>query len=135
MGNYLKKRAIRLAPLIALAFLLLTIGPERMQRLHGWARWGVFLSFIIAFLAPMLLTRRLETALPTKNMAALEGWARTFWNSMLILNLFAFVAGSVAVVIFHNLVPVRYMILAPCANLLLIVLLWRILHPRERSER
>jgi hypothetical protein len=132
MGDYLKKRVMRLGPLIALALVVLIIGPERMQRLHGPARWAVFLSFFIALITPMLLARRSGMILPTKNMTALEGYARTLWNSILIFNVLAFVAGCVAVVIFYNVVPVRYMILAPCANLLLIVLLWRILHPRPR---
>jgi hypothetical protein len=133
MGSYLKKRLMRLGPLIVLALLVLIIGPEKMERLHGWERWAVFLTFLIAFITPMLLARRSGLALPTKNMAALEGYVRAFWNSMLIFNLFAFIAGGLAIVIFHNVVPVRYMILAPCANLLLILLVWRILHPRERG--
>ncbi len=128
MRDYLKKRMMRLGPLIALALLIVIIGPDRLQQLHGTARWAIFLCFLVALITPVLLAVRSGLGLPTKNTTALEGYARKLWNAMLIFNVLAFVAGSVAVVVFYKAVPVRYTILAPCVNLLLIILLWRILH-------
>ena len=131
-GDYLKIRMARLAPLIVLAISLFVIGRGGLERLHGPERWAMFLCFVAALMTPILFVYRSAKKSKIHASGAPEGYARTLWNGVLVFNFFAFIMGAIAAVFFSNTVPLRYTILAPGANLLLIALIWRILHPKIR---
>lgn len=135
MVNFLKRRFARLTPLIALAIFVIVVGPERMGRFPGWARWTLVLYVFLAIVVPALLGIRLDgpsTDDPNR-MAIFRSWMRRFWVSMLVLNVGAFIVGTSMILVLHNVIQVRYAILAPCANLLFILLLCWILYWSKKS--
>ncbi len=62
-------------------------------------------------------------------------YLRLLWKSLLILNVFAFVGSSIAVVLLRDAQIIRYMLLTPCACLLLIVVFWRQMARVDRPPR
>jgi hypothetical protein len=134
VGNFLKGRVIRVSPLIAFAIFILLIGPERMGRLPGWARWAMAAYVFLAIIVPALLGSRSKKASPLPNSAGIQKWARRFWISMLVTNIGAFIIGVAMILALHNVIRVRYAILAPCVNLLLIVLFSWILYSTNKPR-
>jgi hypothetical protein len=135
MGSFLKRRLVRLSPLIALAIFVIFIGPGRMGQLPGWARWAMVSYVFLAIIVPSLLGIRSGSPSAYPNtMAILRTWTHRFWISMLVLNVGAFVVGTVMILTLHNVIQVRYAILAPCANLLFILLLCWILYWSKKSK-
>jgi hypothetical protein len=135
MVNFLKRRFARLTPLIALAIFVIVVGPERMGRFPGWARWTLVLCVFLAIVVPALLGIRSDgpsTDDPNR-MAIFRSLMRRFWVSMLVLNVGAFIVGTSMILVLHNVIQVRYAILAPCANLLFILLLCWILYWSKKS--
>lgn len=134
MGNFLRKKLKRLAPLLALALVMLIIGPDRLLQLHGWQRWILLASFLAALITPVLVAARYGVVPPpTTNAASWVGYARIFWKAMLVFNGFAFLLGVAGVIMFLNVVPLRYTIIAPCINLLLVAVVWKVLDPRQAA--
>lgn len=133
MGSFLKRRFARLSPLIALAIFVILIGPGRLGRLPGWARWAMVSYVFLAIIVPALLGIRSGSPSADPNSTAiLRRWVHRFWISILVLNVGAFIVGTAMILALHKVIQVRYAILAPCANLLFILLLCWILYWSKR---
>lgn len=116
-------RLLRYVPLIVLAGMLLGIKREGLEHLNGGMRLLLLACIVFAVALPMF--GRGRPADTTAENRALIGQLRLLWKSLLILNVFAFVGSLIAAVLLRDVVPIRYMALAPCACLLLIFVFWR----------
>ena len=120
-------RQMRLLPLaVAALVLMMMIGPDKLQHFHLWQRLLLVGGVVVAFVLSVALGRRSSNADtdPVRN-AVLIQYALVFWRVMTISNLCAAVVGVIAVVVLHNAFPVRYLILAPIANLILAGVFYR----------
>jgi len=88
----LQQRLARFSPLIVLLVFVILMG-HRMERLPGWARWGIVLYIALSIVVPPFF-RRQSRAEPTSRYAAIvQGYARTVWTVMLFVYIFCFIAG------------------------------------------
>jgi hypothetical protein len=125
--NYLRRRLIRLLPLAVVAIALLMLGPGRLGHLQAWQRWAVVGGIAVAFISSIALGQHSRNAAADAfRDPALIRYAQAFWWAMAIFNVCASVVGIIAVVLLHNALPVRYLILAPIVNLMLAGLLYRV---------
>jgi hypothetical protein len=118
-----------------LALFLISIGPSKIGRFSVWARWAIVVYVVLAVVIPALLgMRSVSPSAGSNEMMILRSWVRKFWISMLVLNIGAFVVGAAMVFMLRNIIEVRYVILAPCVNLLFIVLLYWFLYFTKKSR-
>jgi hypothetical protein len=135
--RYWKQRLVRFIPLIALVIFAAFLGPDKLNRLPGWARWAIFFYVVFSFAMPIFFFggRSPRDSLATSKYAAIvQGHARTIWKLMLFFYIYVFVAGSVAVVIFRKVIPLNYAIIPLGVSLVLILLFCRILFWSDSSE-
>ncbi len=74
--NYVGRRLIRLIPLALAAILLILIGPEKLQYLPAWERWGILGCVLLAFVASITLGKYLGPSGTSAHMRRLVGYAR-----------------------------------------------------------
>ena len=126
--NYLRRRLIRLLPLAVTAIALLVLGPDRLGHLQAWQRWWLVGGVAVAFISSIALSgqhSRNTTANAFRGPALIR-YVQAFWWAMAIFNVCASVVGIITVVLLHNALPVRYLILAPIVNLILAGLFYRV---------
>jgi hypothetical protein len=117
---------MHLLPLAVAAIALMTLGPDRLQHLHLWQRLGLVGGVALVFVLSFALGRHSSPAnADLVQNAAIIQYVLIFWRTMAIFNVCAAVVGVIAVVLFRNAFPVRYLMLAPVANLILAGLFYR----------
>ena len=124
LGN--GSRHMRLLPLAVAALVLMMIGPDKLQHFHLWQRLALVGSVVVAFALSIAMGRRSSNANtdPVRNTVLIQ-YALVFWRVMTISNLCAAVVGVIAVVVLRNAFHVRYLMLAPLANLMLAAVFYR----------
>jgi peptidoglycan/LPS O-acetylase OafA/YrhL len=135
-GNYLARRLIRLLPLAIAAIAMMILGPDRLEHLQTWQRLGLIGGIVVAFVSSIVIGKRSNNAAADSGQnAGLVRFARALWSVMVITNVCAAVMGIVAVVVLYNVVPVRYLILAPIVNLILAGLFYQAVRRASRDPR
>jgi multisubunit Na+/H+ antiporter MnhE subunit len=117
---------MRLLPLAVAALVLMMIGPDKLQHFHLWQRLALVGGVVVAFGLSIAIGRRSSNAnTDSVRKVVFIQYALVFWRVMTISSVCAAVVGVIAVVLFRNAFPVRYLILAPIANLILAALFYR----------
>jgi hypothetical protein len=119
IGSHVGRKLIRLSPVVAAAIVFIIIGPDRLQHLQAWERWGLLGMLLVAFTASIAVGTMWRTRTTQVDAAIGVKYARVLWWVLLILNVCAFFAGIVAIVVLRHVAPLRYLIIAPIVNLLL----------------
>jgi hypothetical protein len=127
----LKRVLILLGPLIAFILYLAVRG----NKVPDWTPRAIAAYFILALVVSAVFSHRRSGAATSKYAAVLQSHARTtIWKRMLFFYIYAFLAGSIMVVVLRNTFPLRYLILPLIFNLIFLLLFCWILFWRGSSK-
>jgi hypothetical protein len=121
-----------------LIVLLVFIGP-RTDHLPGWARLAIVASIVFVIVFPAVLVRRGDASYEANEVSpALVKCARRGLMYVLVVNVCAFVLNTAMLLVMVivpalRVVPLRYIVLAPIANLLLSILFAYVLQSWKKS--
>ena len=126
--EYFKLRIFRLAPLFALVLFVAWLGPDKIERLPSWGRWGIVFYILLSIVLPVLLFPRPKLEQATSKYAiGIRGNVRMIWRALFWLYVCTFVGGVFTIALLRPVIPLHYAILPLGVNLIFIVLFGRLL--------
>jgi hypothetical protein len=133
----MKRLVIILAPIIVVIFVLAFAKPRGIGG-PAWVRWFVAsLCFLVPIVTALLMRDHSQHAPVQAPVFLSENMRKLLPKIRLLLYIYALIAGAIMVVMFRNVIPLRFSILAVIANVILISLICRNLlwnHSRSRGR-